>query len=213
MRHTIGVAAVAAAIIASAAVAAVAVAQTSTGSSSTRPPGEMAMQMPMGGSAAGVALPARQLARARIATARFANDLGAAKKAGYRILTQRIPGMGYHFINPKVTGFDVTRPPILVYERDGSRWQLGALEWVFPKKPATPPLAGATYGSFPAACHYDDGTFVPEPSASDCAATSPTSGSKFDLWHPKLVTMHVWTWYPNPSGIYASMNPLVQAFA
>jgi hypothetical protein len=209
MRSTIGVVAVTAAIVATAAVAAVAVAQTSTGSS---PAGQMSMQMPMGASHARVALPARQLARARVATARYANDLGAAKKAGYRILTQLIPGMGYHFINPKITGFDVTRPPILVYEKHGSRWQLGALEWVFPTKPATPPLAGASYGSFPAACHYDDGTFVPEASASDCAAKSPQSGSKFNFWHPKLVTMHVWTWYPNPNGIYASMNPLVSAF-
>jgi hypothetical protein len=212
MRSTIGVVAVTAAIVATAAVAAVAVAQTSTGSAPARAAGQMSMQMPMGVSRAGVALPARQLARARVATARYANDLGAAKKAGYQILTQLIPGMGYHFINPKVTGFDVTRPPILVYEKHGSRWQLGALEWVFPTKPATPPLAGATYGSFPAACHYKDGTWVPKAAASDCAATSPQSGAKFNFWHPKLVTMHVWTWYPNPNGIYASMNPLVSAF-
>jgi hypothetical protein len=26
------------------------------------------------------------------------------------------------------------------------------------------------------------------------------------------VTLHVWLWYPNPDGIYASMNPLVDAF-
>ena len=171
------------------------------------------MAMPMAGmTSSSVALPAKQLARARIATAKYANDLGAAKAAGYSILTQKIPGMGYHFINPSVKGFDVTRPAILVYERDGSRWQLGALEWVFPKKPATPPLKGATYGSFPAACHYKDGTFVTEAAATDCASTSPQSGAGFTFWHPKLVTMHVWTWYPNPSGIYASMNPLVGAF-
>ena len=24
--------------------------------------------------------------------------------------------------------------------------------------------------------------------------------------------MHVWIWYPNPAGVYASMNPLVDAF-
>jgi hypothetical protein len=166
----------------------------------------------MSHSAADVALPAAQLARARVATAKYANDLAAAKADGYSILTQKIPGMGYHFINPKVTGFDVTRPAILVYERNGSRWQLGALEWVFPKKPATAPLKGASYGSFPAACHYKDGTFVPTPSADACAAKSPASGSAFNFWHPKLVTMHVWTWYPNPSGMYASMNPLVSAF-
>ena len=41
-------------------------------------------------------------------------------------------------------GFDVRKPPILVYERRGSRWQLGALEWVFTSKPAKPPPTTAT---------------------------------------------------------------------
>ena len=42
----------------------------------------------------------------------------------------------------------------------GGAWQLAALEWVFPTKPAKAPLPGAKYGAFPAACHYADGTFV-----------------------------------------------------
>jgi hypothetical protein len=24
------------------------------------------------------------------------------------------------------------------------------------------------------------------------------------------VTMHVWLWYPNPSGLFASYNPLIK---
>src|SRR5664279_3578438 len=183
--------------------------------SAARPAGEahlMTMSMPMGGSAAKDDLPAADLAQARLATAKYAINLGRAKKDGYSILTQKIPGMGYHFINPAIKGFDVRRPPILVYERNGGHWQLGALEWVFPATPATPPLQGATYGSFPAACHYKDGTFTPEPSADACPAKSPQSGAAFNFWHPQLVTLHVWIWYPNPAGMYASMNPLVDAF-
>src|SRR5262249_14916800 len=107
---------------------------------------------------------AATLLQARLATAKYVTSLAAAKADGYRIITKMIPNMGYHFMNPKVTGFDATKPAILVYEKSGSRWQLGALEWVFPKKPATAPLPGARYGGFPAACHYADGTFVPEPS-------------------------------------------------
>jgi hypothetical protein len=30
-----------------------------------------------------------------------------------------IPDMGYHFMNPAMKGFDVTRPPILVYRSKG----------------------------------------------------------------------------------------------
>ena len=149
--------------------------------SAARPAGEahrMTMSMPMGGSAAKDDLPAADLAQARLATAKYAINLGRAKKDGYSILTQKIPGMGYHFINPAIKGFDVRRPPILVYERNGGHWQLGALEWVFPSTPATPPLQGATYGSFPAACHYKDGTFTPEPSADVCPARRSPSGQR-----------------------------------
>jgi hypothetical protein len=199
--------AVTAAIIGGAAAAAATFGR-SAGGSPAMPAEHMNMTMPSAGSD----LPARELVRARLATAKYANDLEAAKGDGYRILTLRIPGMGYHFLNPSVKGFDVRRPPILVYERHGARWQLGALEWIFPKKPAAAPLKGATYGSFPAACQYADGTFVPTASEAGCAPKSPQSGSPFTFWHPRLVTLHVWIWYPNPAGLYASMNPLVDAF-
>src|SRR6476646_6518738 len=94
---------------------------------------------------------ASQVAAARLATAKYATDLDRAKQDGYVVLTQMIPDMGWHFVNPKVTGFDVTKPPILVYGKHGSTWQLVAFEWVFPDKPKTPPLPGATYGAFGAA--------------------------------------------------------------
>jgi hypothetical protein len=106
---------------------------------------------------------AAQLAAGRLATARYATSLHAAKADGYQIITRMIPDMGWHFLNPAIQGFDVTKPPILVYEHHRRSWQLAAFEWVFPQKPAAPPLPGATYGSFPAACHYRDGTFVPTP--------------------------------------------------
>jgi hypothetical protein len=120
--------------------------------------------------------------------------------------------MGWHFLNPTIQGFDVTKPPILVYERHGNTWQLGALEWVFTAKPSTPPLPGATYGSFGAACHYKDGTFVPAASQDACAKRSPESGAAFNFWHPDLVTLHVWLWYPNPAGLYNGTNPYVRPF-
>jgi hypothetical protein len=155
---------------------------------------------------------ASQLARARRATARYATSLRAAKADGYQIITRMIPDMGYHYLNPTIEGFDVTKPPILVYERHGSAWQLGALEWVFTAKPATPPLPGATYGSFAAACHYKDGTFVAAASQDQCAKRSPQTGAAFNFWHPDLVTLHVWLWYPNPAGLYNGTNPYVRPF-
>ena len=194
---------------------AVGVAATWAGGRTARPAARDALSgmarhggMPSTGSAAREHACRGRVSRQR-STSRTSN---AAKADGYSIITQMIPDMGWHFLNTKITGFDPTKPPILVYEKHGTTWQLAALEWVFPEKPKTAPLPGARYGAFPAACHYADGTFVPAASQDACAKTAPGSGAAFTFWHPNLVTLHVWLWYPNPSGIYASMNPLVHPF-
>jgi hypothetical protein len=154
----------------------------------------------------------KDIALARVATAKYVNSLARAKADGYGIITQMIPNMGMHYLNPNVKGFDVRKPPILVYEKNGSSYQLGAVEWVFTSKPAKPPLPGATYGSFGAGCHYKDGTFVPADAQSACPTTNPTTGSAFNFWHPVLITLHLWIWYPNPSGLFSGLNPLVAPF-
>jgi hypothetical protein len=152
----------------------------------------------------------KKLAAARVATAKYSTSLSRAKKDGYGIITQMIPDMGFHFMNPNITGFDIRKPQILVYEHTGDAWQLGALEWVFTEMPQTPPLPNATFGFFPAACHYKDGTFIPDEDQSTCP---PKNGdSRFNFWHPDLFTMHVWIWYPNPAGLYSGTNPLVTPF-
>jgi hypothetical protein len=155
---------------------------------------------------------AAQLAKARLATARYALNLHAAKHDGYQLITRMLPDMGWHYLNPAIQGFDVTKPAILVYERRGDSWQLGALEWVFTQTPSSPPLPGATYGSFGAACHYQDGTFVFARTQELCATRSPETGAPFNFWHPDLVTLHVWLWYHNPAGLYSGTNPLVRPF-
>jgi hypothetical protein len=154
---------------------------------------------------------ASQLAAARAATAKYATNLAKAKSAGYMIITKMMPNMGFHYLNPKISGFNIRKPQILVYEHTKTGWQLGALEWVFTKMPKSPPLPNATFGSFPAACHYADGTFIPDKNSSTCAKKAP-SGAKFTFWHPDLITMHVWVWYPNPAGLFSGTNPLVAPF-
>jgi hypothetical protein len=151
---------------------------------------------------------ATKLAQARAATARYVNDLSAAEAAGYRIITRMMPGMGYRYMNPEIRGFDVSQPAILIYVNNGDRWQLAALEWIWPEQPASAPLDNATYGAFEAGCHYQNGTFVPATAGPDCKQ-STSDGSPLAFWHPKLVTMHVWLWYHNPAGLYHPTNPLV----
>lgn len=201
-----------AAVIAAAVAAVSLIAAGAEAARSSRAPEAAMTPMTMKSTAITPAALVTQLAAARQATVKYVTDLDRAKADGYGIITRMISNMGYHFLNPKVTGFDVRKPAILVYEHQGARWQLAALEWVFPSKPAKAPLPGARYGSFPAACHYADGTFVPEATQDACPKASPQTGAAFGFWHPDLVTLHVWIWYPNPSGLYASMNPLAAAY-
>jgi len=151
----------------------------------------------------------RQLTLARDATVKYATNLAAARRSGYRIITHNVPGLGFRFMNAAVQGFDVRKPPILVYEHRGQTWQLGAIEWVFASKPAQPPLPGASYGSFRAGCHYTDGTFVPAGDRAACPKSAPGTEAAFSFWHPRLITMNVWLWSANPAGLFAKTNPTV----
>jgi hypothetical protein len=151
------------------------------------------------------------LTKARSATVKYATDLRVAQADGYKVITPMMPQMGVHYLNPDITGFDLAKPMILVYAGKDGTTQLVALEWVFPKVPDTPTIPGATYGSFDAACHYVDGQFIPGPEAS-CTLNHPASGAPFFFWHPDLVTLHVWLWHPNPSGIFNGTNPLIAPY-
>lgn len=74
--------------------------------------------------------------------------------------------------------------------------------------PRTP--AGPSARSSSRACAYADGTFLDHDAEADCAAANPDTGSPFGFWHPDLVTMHVWLWYPNPDGLFIGENTLVE---
>lgn len=152
------------------------------------------------------------VAEMRRVTVKYLTDIEAAKADGYAVITPMMADMGFHYLNAEVTGFDPAAPAILVYVPTEEGWQLGAVEWVFPEEPDEPPLPGAEYGEFPAACHYVDGTFVPEDDEAACAEQSPDTDAAFTFWHPDLVTLHVWAWYPNPDGIFAGTNPLVTPY-
>ena len=155
---------------------------------------------------------AASVANARLATAKYVTNLTAAKAAGYSIITKMIPDMGWHFLNRKITGFDLAKPPILVYEKRGSAWQLGALEWVFPKRSRRP-------RRFPA----------PSTARSPPRATTPTARSsrprrrrvrnnrpgvrrEVHVLAPEPRHAARLALVPEPDGLYASMNPLVHPF-
>lgn len=127
------------------------------------------------------------LAGVRAATAPF-HDLDAARRANYLPLLAcfdlpGVGGMGQHYVNTSLldANIDPTQPEALVYEVDGSRLQLVAVEYIVPWQSwvsLTPPQL---YGQ------------------------SFTSVTSLHLW-----ALHAWIWRPNPLGIFANYNPSVK---
>ena len=142
-----------------------------------------------------------------MATAKYATNLARAKADGYKVITPMMPNMGIHFLNPSITGFNLRKPQILVYEHTSSGWQLGALEWVFTSMPKTPPLPNATFGFFPAGCHYTDGTFVPDREPGDVPEERPAHRRRVLLLAPGPVhAAHVGL-VPEPGGPVLQHEP------
>ena len=130
----------------------------------------------------------RDVARVRDATEKF-KTTEAAEAAGYKRVTdcveyQPAGAMGYHFQNNDLldTTLDVEHPEVLVYERkpDGG-FKLNGVEFLVP-------IAAWTAAEPP--------RVMGQPLKR---------ADKLGIWY-----LHVWTWEPSPSGLFADWNPRVK---
>jgi hypothetical protein len=155
---------------------------------------------------------AEAIATIREATARF-QEIEQAKREGYRQYTPMLRDHGYHFFNPSIVEFDLRRPSVLLYVRQGERWQLTGVEYVASGSQPPPSLIpGAPWHEHEASCHYADGSELPASVGTECLKRHPVSGAAFTAWHPSLHQLHVWAWYPNPSGLFAATNALLAPY-
>ena len=126
------------------------------------------------------------LAAVRAATASF-HSTDAAVHAGYGPFLPcfdlpGVGGMGQHYVNGLLVdaSVDPKQPEALVYEVDGSRLQLVAVEYIVPwsawVSPEPPQLFGQTY----------------------------YRNTSLHIW-----ALHAWIWRPNPLGMFANYNPNV----
>ena len=151
----------------------------------------------------------RVAARARPGSTAKYVTIRLAKQNGYAIITRMIPNMGYHFMNPKVKGFDLAqaadprlRARRLELAARGDRMGL-------PLEARAATAAGREVRGVRRRLSLRRRHVRPATAQAACPAKSPQTGLPFNFWHPTLVTMHVWLWYPNPTGLFASTNPLV----
>jgi hypothetical protein len=130
----------------------------------------------------------RDVAKVRAATARF-KSTEAAEAAGYKRVTdcveyQPAGAMGYHFQNNALldTTLDVDQPEVLVYERkpDGE-FKLNGVEFLVPISAWTATEPPKVMGQ------------------------ALKRADRLGIWY-----LHVWTWEPSPSGLFADWNPRVK---
>lgn len=125
-----------------------------------------------------------ELQQAREATEKYRN-FSAAMNDHYDDIDVVMPNMGYHFMKSAIvdTVFDISRPEILVYNKDhDDHFELVAIEYA-----------------------------VPIDTLSNKAPEGFT-GSK-DVWDHNtgfgLWLLHAWVWKNNPSGVFNPTNPSV----
>jgi hypothetical protein len=156
--------------------------------------GRAAAQMPSPDTAPGI-IPSgfgdavdRDVAKVRAATTKFKSS-DAAVAAGYARVTDCVEhppdgAMGYHFQNNTLldTTLDVEHPEVLVYERTpGGEFKLNGVEFLVP------------ISAWPAT----------EPPRIMGQALK--RADRLGIWY-----LHVWTWEPSPSGLFADWNPRVK---
>lgn len=157
---------------------------------------------------------ARQVYEIRQATEKYL-DIERAQADGYFRASGYTPNMGYQFAHPKFfSGFDLRRPPILLYDEHNGKWDLMGVVFVVgtDKNPKSAlPFRGAEYLKRPMACQYTDGATLPSEKEEACPKEHPLTHAPLGLWRPDLWIMSAWVWYPNPNGVFSLYNPLLQA--
>jgi hypothetical protein len=131
----------------------------------------------------------------RQVTQRF-QDLHAATAAGYVSTENCVSGpnegaMGVHYVNDAFIAdnvLDVQKPEVLVYEPDGGRLRLAAVEFLVDAQQwdaanAGPPVLGGQLFNY---------------------VSAPNR-----LRLPAYYELHVWAWKRNSSGAFADWNPRV----
>ena len=133
---------------------------------------------------------AHDLDRLREATRPFQN-LDAAVAAGYPrevadcLVHEKHGAMGYHHVNRTYLAptLDITRPPILLYERmpDG-KYQLNGVEFIIPYR-----------------------LYSRDSTAPVFLGQRLKREDNLNIWY-----VHVWAWKENTSGVFADFNPAVK---
>lgn len=156
-----------------------------------------------------------QLERAKQATAKY-QDVHVAEADGYRPVGDDFPGTGVHFVlTLEPNGFDIEKPPILLYEKNpaASRgYSLVGVVYLWNAaagpdgQPVDPPFPKslARWHRHTNICMLPGLTNPHGLTESQCRE----KGGHFVAEAPWMV--HAWIWRDNPSGVFGEANPTVR---
>jgi hypothetical protein len=125
----------------------------------------------------------QELMKVRAATERY-RHIENALKDGYADIAVDVQNMGHHYMKATIVdaSFDMTKPEILVYNRDhNGRLQLVAVEYAVP---------------------LDLSANAPEGFSGTGDVWDRNTG--FGLW-----LLHAWVWHFNPDGVFNPTNSLI----
>jgi hypothetical protein len=156
-----------------------------------------------------------KLDRARLATAKY-QDVRVAEAEGYQVVGPDFPGMGVHFIlTMEPNGFDIEKPPILLYVKDPSApggYALAGVSylWNAPEGPDGQPVDPPFPKSLARWHRHENICVLPHIenphglSESECR----DKGGHFIGKSQWLV--HAWIWKDNPTGVFSPDNPALR---
>ncbi len=142
-------------------------------------------------------------------------DVNVARASGYMQVTQVVPGLGAHFINPGLMArgmIDITRPSILLYDHGANgEFELVGVSWTLPKQPGDDTLPASPFGAL-AAWHYHTnlcfklGAGAPVVAAGSEAGCG-AGGGMLVKQTPWMV--HAWLFRTSPEGVFSHQNSTI----
>lgn len=154
------------------------------------------------------------LTTARDANAKY-RDVAVARADGYIQVTQVVPGLGAHFVQPALMAsgvLDPAHPPILLYDRgaDGG-FELVGVAWTMPKRAGVETPPASPFGALGAWHYHTDLCFDLRSGAAtvsaQAAAGCRAGGGTFVRETPWM--LHAWLFRPSPEGVLSHQNSTI----
>lgn len=155
-----------------------------------------------------------KLERARQSTAKY-KDVRVAESDGYRAIGPDVAGMGLHYVlNAEQNGFDIEKPPILLYEKDPSvpgGYALVGVSYLLsaPAGPDGQPLNAPFPKSLAVWHRHENICVLPDRSTPHGLSEQQCVEKGGHFTGETQWMVHAWIWKDSPQGVFSPKNSTV----